>query len=833
MARSFQQHHHLHHRHLHHNHNHDRNDNSGVQHHSANANHSVHATITAVSEPAAAVSSSLRPRPRRASPPTPPAAPSAHPQPVPPQRAPSRQHLPSSSSLPISARAAISGSSASLSSAEPEPLLSLPPGRPNKESAVTITVREARSVLPTDLDLPNEQLPLRQADANRPLPAHLAAARPAAKPPKAWETVSSVPPVREKEMAAHAQPHPQPAPPQLPPTPSQSSLPDRRDLEYWISLVRTSLDSHMYSNAIFLVERIIATAGTFPSLRSESSSLRHLLADCYLRASNPLACLHTLTPADFPNAGFLYAKAAMELGRWAEAETALLKMVSSYADHPEPAHDRQPPVSNNPDIVAREWPWIPALPPPGFVHHLLGIVYRNTGRSELAKTQFLEALKCDPLLWSAYEELCSLGPSQARAVDFVFTETPGKQSRPTTEANSMQGEPRRPKAEAPSLSRQNSASETESKSSKVTHTKKKARIAPPTKGAQTEQERRGTQTPQQAQTSAPAGPHPAFTHPLIQAGTAWKHFCAFEFNATIKIIEEFPSEQFHTGWAQSVLGRSLFEICEYKRAEVSLKRVRTLEPFRVTHMDVYSSALWHLKKDVTLSYLGHELVAQHPRSPETWCVVGNCFSLKNEHDSAIKCYTRALQLDPSNFYASTLMAHEYASMDDYDKAMLYFRNALRLNSQNHTGWYGIGFVYFRQEKFELAEFHFKKALAIHSENPVIIIYLGLAAERQNRLAAAVSMYEKANAMCPNQGLCRFRLCNALYMLGRLQEALALLSDMDETVETNVPVLRGRILAKLGDRQAALREFATAHDLNAGSRRQVASLRDEINGLLAE
>ena len=31
--------------------------------------------------------------------------------------------------------------------------------------------------------------------------------------------------------------------------------------------------------------------------------------------------------------------------------------------------------------------------------------------------------------------------------------------------------------------------------------------------------------------------------------------------------------------------------------------------------------------------------------PETWCVVGNCFSLQRDHDAAIKFFERAVQVD--------------------------------------------------------------------------------------------------------------------------------------------------------------------------------------------
>ena len=53
--------------------------------------------------------------------------------------------------------------------------------------------------------------------------------------------------------------------------------------------------------------------------------------------------------------------------------------------------------------------FIPQIPNGAAGLYLLGRVYRLVGRSHDAREQFMRALRIDPLLWSAYEELCSLG----------------------------------------------------------------------------------------------------------------------------------------------------------------------------------------------------------------------------------------------------------------------------------------------------------------------------------------------------------------------------------------------------------------------------------------
>jgi anaphase-promoting complex subunit 8 len=48
--------------------------------------------------------------------------------------------------------------------------------------------------------------------------------------------------------------------------------------------------------------------------------------------------------------------------------------------------------------------------------------------------------------------------------------------------------------------------------------------------------------------------------------------------------------------------------------------------------------------------------------PETCCVVGNYYSLRNQHEKAVLYFQRALRLNPSYLSAWTLMGHEYVEV---------------------------------------------------------------------------------------------------------------------------------------------------------------------------
>lgn len=66
-------------------------------------------------------------------------------------------------------------------------------------------------------------------------------------------------------------------------------------------------------------------------------------------------------------------------------------------------------------------------------------------------------------------------------------------------------------------------------------------------------------------------------------------------------------------------------------------------------LEVYSTVLWHLKREVDLSHLAQRAVELDRRSPHAWAIVGNCFSLQKVRMHVHACRTgRCLVLPASN-----------------------------------------------------------------------------------------------------------------------------------------------------------------------------------------
>jgi len=148
---------------------------------------------------------------------------------------------------------------------------------------------------------------------------------------------------------------------------------------------------------------------------------------------------------------------------------------------------------------------------------------------------------------------------------------------------------------------------------------------------------------------------------LQTLGNAYRHLCQFRCEQAVAAFGKLPTEQYATGWVMCQVARAHFEMVNYTeviflrfsspfpnlcsvlatpQAEKIFDQVRSMESARTADMEVYSTILWHLRKEVNLSHLAQQLIDADKLSPQAWCALGNCFSLHKEHPTAIKFFQR-------------------------------------------------------------------------------------------------------------------------------------------------------------------------------------------------
>ncbi|KAK9245848.1 hypothetical protein V1506DRAFT_226669 [Lipomyces tetrasporus] len=289
----------------------------------------------------------------------------------------------------------------------------------------------------------------------------------------------------------------------------------------------------------------------------------------------------------------------------------------------------------------------------------------------------------------------------------------------------------------------------------------------------------------------------------------------YECKAALQALLSLSDQQKNSPWVLSKLGRAYFEIVRYKESEEVFKRLRAVDPMRLEDMEVYSTLLWHLRRDVELSFLAHELADIDRNSAQTWIAIGNSFSLQKEHDQALKCFRRAAHLDPTFAYAYTLQGHEHVANEEYESAQNAFRHAMRAEWRHYNAWYGIGMVFLKTGKFDLAEQHFRQAAMINPGNAVLICCIGMVLEKLYRFDDALEQYDIACRLQPTSALPRFKKARLLMSMRRYQACLDELQIVQNLApdESSVHYLLGRLYKVQGDKQNAIKYFTAALNLD--------------------
>ena len=127
---------------------------------------------------------------------------------------------------------------------------------------------------------------------------------------------------------------------------------------------------------------------------------------------------------------------------------------------------------------------------------------------------------------------------------------------------------------------------------------------------------------------------------LNSLGSIYHKLSMYMCREALEMLEQLPTSQHTSGWVQQQIGRAHFEMADYVRAQDVFCALHRVEPHRMEGLDIYSTTLWHLKKDVELSYLAQQATDFDKLSCEAWCAAGNCFSLQKEHGTALTFFQR-------------------------------------------------------------------------------------------------------------------------------------------------------------------------------------------------
>lgn len=268
-------------------------------------------------------------------------------------------------------------------------------------------------------------------------------------------------------------------------------------------------------------------------------------------------------------------------------------------------------------------------------------------------------------------------------------------------------------------------------------------------------------------------------------------------------------------WCQAQLGKLHFEIVNYDMSLSYFSNLRRIQPTRLADLEIFSTLLWHLDDKVNLSNLSSELLESYPNSSQTWCVLGNYFSLQKDHDEAIRAFEKATELNSRFAYAYTLQGHEYSNNESFDIAKSFYRKALACDPQHYNAYYGLGSCASQLGKFEEALLYFEKARMINPVNVVLICCCGTELEKLYHNEMALKYYELACKLDPKSALAKYRRAELLFTMNRYSVALGQFEELIklDTENPNLHFMLGKIFQTLGRKKDAIKEYTIALHLD--------------------
>ncbi|KAG1732216.1 uncharacterized protein EDB91DRAFT_1152196 [Suillus paluster] len=195
-------------------------------------------------------------------------------------------------------------------------------------------------------------------------------------------------------------------------------------------------------------------------------------------------------------------------------------------------------------------------------------------------------------------------------------------------------------------------------------------------------------------------------------------------------------------WVMSLRACALYHLHDFGQAEKQFEKILAIAPYRFDDIDVYSNILYVTDNRLKLSRLAHEFLELDKDRPGS-VLLGNHYSLRAEHEKAVKYFRRATELDRTYLSAWTLMGHEYVEMKNSHAAIEAYRRAVDVNRKDYRAWYGLGQAYELLSMHRYALYYYQHATALRPYDVRLWQAQGACYEEIGRLKEAVECLKRA------------------------------------------------------------------------------------------
>ncbi|KAI1763544.1 hypothetical protein GGR53DRAFT_531399 [Hypoxylon sp. FL1150] len=188
------------------------------------------------------------------------------------------------------------------------------------------------------------------------------------------------------------------------------------------------------------------------------------------------------------------------------------------------------------------------------------------------------------------------------------------------------------------------------------------------------------------------------------------HDLSASFLQDLAVLQvDFPRSQFLS--AQKAL--TLFRQGELKKANALYCQMKSDYPDSIDTAEQHSNLLYKMGKKRSARSLAEACESFDKNCPETYMVVRNYHSLEKRHADAVKCFRKAVVLNPSSSGAWSLLGFEYDQMQNYPAAVASWLRAVEVDPHDDRSLAALGHGYEELGDYHLAVQYYRRALKLN------------------------------------------------------------------------------------------------------------------------
>ncbi len=165
------------------------------------------------------------------------------------------------------------------------------------------------------------------------------------------------------------------------------------------------------------------------------------------------------------------------------------------------------------------------------------------------------------------------------------------------------------------------------------------------------------------------------------------------------------------------------------------------------------------------------LLREEPNHFDAWHLWGVLELQSQNPGVALKCITRALQIQPLDVGAHLNLGLVLADLGQLDQALKSYDHALALNPEFAEAHYNRGNLCLRLRQFKEAQVSLTRAIALRPQHVASHYNLGIVLRELKHFEQSVQAYQKAIELQPDYAPAHANLGDVMYAMGRLDEAL--------------------------------------------------------------